>query len=175
MRRIAIVGPCGAGKSTLARTLGDITGLPVWHLDKIWWLPGWIEDTPERFDEKLKSVVDMEEWIIDGNYSRTFNIRLPKADTVIYLDFPRRIYFRRVLWRIIKGYGKTRPDLADNCPERFDLEFLHFVWNIPKKSRPRTQQFLAEYEGQFALYTFRKPKEVKQFLEKVKGSFIERR
>ena len=167
MKRIAIIGPCGAGKSTLARILGEKTGLPVWHLDKLWWLPGWVEDTQESFDKKLNEVVERDEWIIDGNYSRTFGIRLPKADTVIYLDFPRRIYFRRVLWRIVKGYGKTRPDLGAGCPEQFDPEFLRFVWNIPKASRPRTHARLKEYEGAFTLYTLRTPKEVKEFLRTI--------
>ncbi len=168
MQRIAIIGPCGAGKSTLARKLGEITGLPVWHLDRLWWLPGWVEETQERFDAKLTEVVEGEEWIIDGNYSRTFHLRLSRADVVIFLDFPRRIYFRRVLWRIAKGYGRTRPDLADNCPEKFDSEFLRFVWNIPRDSRPRTIDRLQEYADRFTLHTLRTPAEVRRFIERIK-------
>ena len=168
MQRVAIVGPCGAGKSTLARKLGEITGLPVYHMDRLYWLPGWVEERRKRFDKKLRKVVETEQWIIDGNYSRTFHIRLPRADTVIYLDFPRHIYFRRVIWRIIKGYGRTRSDVSEGCVERFDPEFLKLVWNIPKKSRPGILSALQEYNGTFSLYTLSTPREVREFLQKLK-------
>ena len=167
MNRIAIIGPSGAGKSTLARELGRRTGLPVWHLDKLWWRPGWVETDEETFDQDLRDVVAGEKWIIDGNYSRTFDIRLPRADLILYLDFPRRIYFRRVLWRIAKGYGRTRPDLAEECPEQFDPEFLRFVWNIPKKSRPRTLAALQQFQQGSLLLTLRSPKDVRKLLERL--------
>lgn len=144
-RRIVIIGPCGAGKSTLARELGGLTGRPVVHLDRLYWKPGWVESEREDFRERQRAALLGEEWIVDGNYSATFDLRMPRADLLIWLDYPRRIYFRRVLLRVLKGYGRVRPDLGPGCPEQFDLEFLRFVWRFPTVSRPRTITALQEH------------------------------
>lgn len=143
-RRIAIIGPSGSGKSTLARRLGPILDLPVIHLDRLYWKAGWVESNPEDFERVQSEAVSASDWIIDGNYSRTFDNRLPASDVIIWLDFPRRIYFRRAITRIVRWFGRTRPDLADGCREHFDAEFLRFVWRIPKDSRPRTERYLEE-------------------------------
>ncbi len=162
--RIAIIGPSGSGKSTLAREVGRLLGLPVVHIDSIYWKPGWIEPSREEFEEKIRELVGQERWVMDGNYSRTFGARLPRADLVIYLDFPRRIYFRRAVLRTVKNYGKTRIDLGPGCPEKFDLEFYRFVWRIPKDSRPRTIRRLEELGVADKLICLRGPADVKEFL-----------
>ena len=89
MQRIMIIGCPGSGKSTLARALGERLDLPVVHLDRLWWKPGWENVTQEEFDQRLGNALKLEQWIIDGNFSRTVETRLEKCDTVIYLDFNR--------------------------------------------------------------------------------------
>ena len=89
MERILIIGCSGSGKSTLARALGEKIGLPVIHLDQLWWQTGWQNVTMAEFDSRLAMALNMDQWIIDGNYSRTMEARLTKCDTVIYLDFGR--------------------------------------------------------------------------------------
>ena len=89
MERILIIGCSGSGKSTLARALKEKLGLPVVHLDQLWWKPGWKNVTVEEFDSRLAMALNMDRWIIDGNYSRTMEARLAKCDTIIYLDFSR--------------------------------------------------------------------------------------
>lgn len=164
MRRVAIVGPSGAGKSTLARELGERTGLPVYHLDAIHWKPGWVESDKEESRRKVEELALRDEWIIDGNYGLSVDARMNRADTVIFLDLPRRIYMTRVITRTLYYYGTTRPDLAPGCPERFDWEFLVWVWNYHRQSRPRLIDALERHAGKFMLHVLRSPKEVREFL-----------
>ena len=89
MERILIIGCGGAGKSTLARQLGEKLNLPVVHLDKLFWKSGWVESTKAEIDEKIFWEMQKKCWIIDGNYTRTLPQRLKHCDTVIYLDFSR--------------------------------------------------------------------------------------
>lgn len=120
MERILIIGCGGAGKSTLARQLGEKLGIPVVHLDRIWWTGNWENVTREEFDARLAEELEKPRWIIDGNYKRTFPVRLQKCDTVLYLDFNRFVCLWGMFKRVVSGYGKTRPDMGGNCPERFD-------------------------------------------------------
>ena len=165
LRRVAIIGPCGAGKSTLARQLGTHLELPVFHLDRLYWKPGWVESEREEFRGRQLALVESAAWIVDGNYGSTFDLRMARADLVIYLDFPRRIYFRRVLWRSIRGLGRTRPDLTEGCPERLDLSFFRFTWNIPTQSRPRTLEGLARHNVAGRLVRLRSPRDVRHFID----------
>lgn len=137
MERILIIGCSGAGKSTLARQLGEKTGLPVVHLDALFWKPGWVESTREAFDTRIREEMEKPAWIIDGNYSRSLPVRLEKCDAVIYLDFPRLTCILGVIKRVLTTYGTIRPDMAEGCPERFDWEFLKWVWNFNRNNREK--------------------------------------
>lgn len=134
MNKIMIVGSPGSGKTTLALKLSRLTGIPVIHLDKLFWREGWNHVSREEFDELLKKALSGEKWIIDGNYGRTLDIRLQHADTVIFLACNRLLCLFRVLKRTVISYGKTRFDMGDGCPERFDFEFIKYVWSFDKKS-----------------------------------------
>ena len=142
MERILIIGCGGAGKSTLARQLGEKLSLPVVHLDRLYWKPGWVQESREEFDRKLAQELDKGRWILDGNFNRTMPQRMAKCDTVIYLDFPRVTCLLGVMKRILTTYGKVRPDMGDGCPERFDLEFLQWVWNYNKNNREQIYRLL---------------------------------
>lgn len=144
MERILIIGCGGAGKSTLARQLGEKLELPVVHLDKLFWKPGWVEESSEEFDRKLAIELEKTRWIMDGNFNRTMPQRLSKCDTIIYLDFSRWACFWGVVRRIITTYGTVRPDMGDGCPERFDLNFLRWVWNYNRDKRQRNYRLLNE-------------------------------
>ena len=144
MERILIIGCGGAGKSTLARQLGEKLELPVVHLDKLFWKPGWVEESFEEFDRKLAIELEKTRWIMDGNFNRTMPQRLSKCDTIIYLDFSRWACLWGVVRRIITTYGTVRPDMGDGCPERFDLNFLRWVWNYNRDKRQRNYHLLNE-------------------------------
>ena len=166
MERILIIGCSGSGKSTLARALREKLGLPVVHLDQLWWREGWQHVTREEFDEQLEMALAMERWIIDGNYSRTIQQRLPKCDTIIYLDFSRWECLLGVTQRVLGSYGKVRPDMAEGCPERIDWDFIKFVWNFNKNNRVRNYTWLASAKHAEHI-VLKSRKEVKAFLERI--------
>ena len=146
MERVIIIGCGGAGKSTLAQKMGQKTGLPVVHLDKLFWKPGWESLSRDEFDVLHRRELAKERWIIDGNFDRTIPERLARCDTVIYLDFSRLACLMGVCKRILTTYGTVRPDMGEGCPERFDWEFLCWVWNFNKNKRARNYRLLAEVE-----------------------------
>ena len=136
MRRILIIGCSGAGKSNLARKLSAALGLPLIGLDRAYWRPGWIEPSLAEWRETVSRLVAEPAWVMDGNYSGTFDLRMPQADTLVWLDYLRATCLRRVILRVLKGYGRTRPDLPEGCPEKIDLTFWRWVWDFPTRSRP---------------------------------------
>ncbi len=144
MRRILILGNAGSGKSTLARALGTKLELPVLHLDTIYWKPGWVESSDEEYDAKLATFVEHDAWVIDGNNSRTMPLRFELADTVILLDLPLWVSLYRALKRNLEYRGRSRPDITAGCDEKFDLEFLRWILNYPKRLRPRNLALLEQ-------------------------------
>jgi adenylate kinase family enzyme len=135
-KRIVILGPCGAGKSTLARRIGERLGLPVVHLDRFFWNPGWVKTEESTFRARVEEAVEADTWVMDGNYTSPapINHRLSRAHAVIWLDMPRHIYFPRAVWRALKYYGRPREDIGPGCPERIDMPFLKdWVWTYPTR------------------------------------------
>ena len=163
MERIVIIGCGGAGKSTLARQLGEKLGLPVVHLDKLFWRPGWVQVSQEEFDRLHRQELARDKWIIDGNFNRTMAERVARCDAIIYLDFSRFSCVFGVFKRILTTYGTVRPDMGEGCPERFDWEFLQWVWNYNKNKRERNYKLLNEAEHAETI-VLKNRKAVKKFL-----------
>ena len=164
MEKILVIGCPGSGKSTLSRCLADKLCLPLVHLDKLWWREGWIEIPREEFDELLQVELEKPAWIIDGNFNRTLPHRLNYCDTVIWLDFPRITCLCGVIHRVIVNHGKTRPDMGDGCPDRFDMEFLKYVWGFNKAYREKYREMLGGTDGVTTII-LKSRKDVKRFLE----------
>ncbi|WP_343527713.1 AAA family ATPase [Sphingomonas sp.] len=156
-RRIMVMGPPGSGKSTLARALGEHLGLRVWHVDALFHAPGWTIRAREDFIADLTAIAARPEWVIDGNYSNekygtAIRDRLARADRIILLDLPRRVTIPRILRRIARHYGQSRPDSAPQCPERLDFGFLAFCWNWRRAVRPDILQLLEAAGGRVIRY-----------------------
>lgn len=147
MKRVLVIGSCGAGKSTFARQLHEMTGLPLIPLDRHYWKPGWVESEKDVWHETVRELIGRDEWIIDGNYGGTMEMRLKRADTVIWLDLPRHICLYRVLKRTYSYSGRRRPDMAEGCAERIELPFLKYVWNFRRDKNPLLEKRLAEVAG----------------------------
>jgi len=161
MQRVLLIGPCGSGKSTLARELAPLMRLPLVHMDQLGWQAGWVETVKAELNARLAEVVAGEEWLIEGNYGSTLAPRLARADTVIYLDFPIRLCLWRLAKRILTHRGRSRPDMPEGCPERFDLAFFWYVMNWNNGPRVRTEAKLAGYSGK--LIRLRNPEALAQW------------
>ena len=164
MDRIIVIGCGGAGKSTFSRKLSSKLDIPVYHLDKLFWNKGWIETPQEQFDSKIKKIVSKDKWIIDGNYIRTMDIRAKSADTIIFINMPTYLCLYRIFKRRLMYRGKSRPDMADECPEGVDLEFFNWVLNYNRKIRPEIFKKLNLYKEKNIIVLSGR-KEVKKFLE----------
>jgi adenylate kinase family enzyme len=163
MQRILIIGPCGSGKSTLARELGPKLRLPVFHMDQLNWKPGWVESSKDEIRERLAAITTTDCWLIDGNYGGTLEPRLERADIVLYLDYPIRLCVTRLLRRIWKYRGRTRPDMTQDCPERFDLGFLFYLIQWNSGPRPRTEAKLRGHEDK--VIRLRSPAELQHWMD----------
>lgn len=168
--KIAIIGSGGAGKSTFARKLGQDLNQSVYHLDALFWKPNWAL-VPRAEQIKVQNdLVQQKDWIIDGNYAATLDIRLHAADTVIFLDFPRLICLYRAIKRIIQYRNQSRPDMGEGCKERFDPAFLKWIWEYPTTKRPETISKLKQLSSEKNIVILKSPREARRYLEAVSKS-----
>jgi adenylate kinase family enzyme len=144
MRRVAVVGPGGSGKSSFARELGNRTGLPVVHLDHHYWKPGWVETPRDQWRACQRALFAADRWIADGNYGGTFDERFERADTVIVITRNRFACIAGALRRSMLNHGTAVQ--AEGCPERFQLSFYRWIWNYQRDSRPRLDAALGRHD-----------------------------
>lgn len=144
LKRIAIIGGSGSGKSTLALKLGEITGLPVVHIDPMYWQAGWVQRTSAETERLALEAARRDTWIFEGNNSATMTERLERADMVIFLDVGTMQRLWRILKRTVRYYGRTRSDMAEGCEERIDWPFIKFVASYRFTGRPKAFAFLSK-------------------------------
>lgn len=161
-----MIGSGGAGKSTVATSLGTLLDIEVFHLDTLYWKPGWIEKCRPEWHKTIQELLKRDSWIIDGNYSNTLELRVAACDTVVFLDIPRLI----CLWRVLKRWalyrGKSRPDMAEGCPEKINLEFIRWVWGYKNRTRPKVVAMLNNNSPRKKVVWLRSDREVRAFLER---------
>ena len=143
-----VIGCPGSGKSTLSRRLHERTGLPLYHLDRMYWNPDRTTVPKEVFRTRLSEVLQEDAWIIDGNYGATMELRLAACDTVIFLDYPVEVCLSGVRER----QGKPRPDMPwTEAVGEEDAEFLDFIRRYNAESRPRVYELLSLYRSKTAV------------------------
>ena len=162
MRRVAVVGPGGAGKSTFARELGRRLGLPVVHLDAHYWKPGWTPTPPAEWGALQAELLAGERWVADGNYGATFDLRFGRADTVVVLAPPRLHCLAGALRRSLARRGEAVQ--AAGCPERVSADFLRWIWRYPVDSRPRLDAALARHREHLRIVELGSRREAAAFL-----------
>ena len=141
MNKAIIIGCPGSGKSTFSRALHEKTNLPLYHLDMLYWNSDRTTVSKEVFRERLQSVLVLKKWIIDGNYGSTIEMRLKECDTVFFLDYPLEVCIDGVRQR----KGTVRTDMPWVETED-DEEFLQFIRDFEKRSRPKIIELLNEYK-----------------------------
>ena len=164
MKRIMIIGCGGAGKSTLSRKIHDILGVQLIHLDQYYWNPNWVETEKEQWASIVENLVNKKNWVMDGNYGGTMDIRIARADTIIFLNYPTLICLFRVVKRVFQNWGKSRPDISQGCVEKFDFEFFHYILNYNKTRRGKILQKLTNLAPSKKIFILKKDKEVNEFL-----------
>ena len=139
-QKIIIIGCAGSGKSTISKKLRDITGLPLFHLDNLWWKADKSHISREEFDQKLAEILRTDKWIIDGDYSRTYEVRFKACDTVIFLDYSMDECMSGIKERV----GKVRTDIPW-IEQKLDPELVKLVENYEKDNRPAVLSLLEKY------------------------------
>ena len=163
-QRVMIIGQPGSGKSTLARELGGLLELPVVHIDRIHWQAGWVERDGAEKGRLCREVHAQPTWVFEGGHSATWPERLERADTLIWLNFPVTVRAWRVFLRTLKHYGKSRPDLPEDCPEHFNWEFTHWIWSTRNTGRLKMQQLFENAPAIKEKHQLRNHREVEAFL-----------
>lgn len=172
--RIVILGNAGSGKSTLARALGERLSFPVIHLDRLFWQPNWKEPEPEQFRCRVAEALSGSNWICEGNYPRrTFDLRLPRADLVIWLETSRITCMHRVIARNLRG--GQRPDLAIGCSEKLNREFvvfLRYVWTFDRDYRRKIENQRLLYGPQVPVLHLKGKSQIRDFLTNLSSNAL---
>lgn len=145
MQRVLVMGSSGSGKSTFARRLSGMTGIPTVSIDALFWKPGWVESDRDEFERRMTEAAREPRWIMDGNYMRhgAGELRRQLSDTIIWFDLPRSTCMLGIIRRIAGSYGQVRPEMAEGCPEKIDLEFFRYVWTYRQQQRPKLIEYFA--------------------------------
>jgi adenylate kinase family enzyme len=167
LKRIAIIGSTATGKSTLARRLGSMLDLPVYHLDALYWRPGWAATPADEWDATLKLIVAGERWIIDGNFTASMQERLDAADTVVFLDLPRRVSMTAVVRRRIQQLWRLPPGVAEGCRPMFNLRLFRWIWSFPKDHRLGFVRLLADQPADKRIVILRSRRDIRCLLASV--------
>lgn len=164
-KRIMVIGSGGSGKSTLAVKISKIVGIPVIHLDKLYW-HNWVAAEKDEWISLQNELIKAKSWIIDGNYGGTMDIRLENADTIIFLDINRWVCIYSAIKRWITHIGKVRPDMGDGCNEAIDMEFLRWIYEFPQKGRVNIIEKLERYKAK-NIIVIKSRKEIKKWLKEL--------
>ena len=141
MKKVIVIGCPGSGKSTFSKALHKITNIPLFHLDMIFWNADKTTVEKPVFLDRLFKIIQSDEWILDGNYGSTMELRMQACDTVIFLDYPLDVCLNGIKER----KGKPRSDLPWIEPDEDDVEFLEFIKNYNSQSRPKVMELLDRF------------------------------
>lgn len=172
-RRILVCGPTGSGKSTLARAISKKLDLDYVELDSLFHEPNWHSAPDPVFFERIAQAIEGDAWVVDGNYSRTRHLTLPRADLVIWLHFPLGFTFRRLLWRTVRRCW-MKEVLWKGCRENWKTSFLSrdsiLLWLLKSHSlnRTRRQEFKSDPQSaNIRLLEFRHPRDFDRWVSEV--------
>ena len=164
MKRVLVIGSGVAGKTTLALEVGMITALPVVHLDRLHWGRNWAIPDRDTWHRRLKDAIAEDAWILDGNYSGSLPLRLPQADTVLFLDLPPHICVWRAIRRSQHYRSMTRPDMAPGCEEKLTLSFLYWTWTFRRRKVPVMTKMIRDHAPHADVVVMKSQSDVERYL-----------
>ena len=162
MKKIIVIGCPGSGKSTFSKSLHKITNIPLYHLDMLFWNADKTTVGKSVFLDRLLKIIENSEWIIDGNYGSTMELRMQKCDTVIFLDYPLDVCLNGIKER----KGKPRSDMPWIESDEDDAEFVEFIKNYNSQSRPKVTELLKRYSHK-NIYIFSNRIQAEEFLNRI--------
>ena len=164
MRKVLVIGSSGAGKSVFAARLAERTGLPLIHLDALYWRPGWVKTPKDEWARTVEELLARDRWVMDGNYAGTLDRRLAACDTVVFLDLPRTVCLWRAAKRRIAFRHGARPDMTAGCDERLTWQLIRWIWKYPRTQRPRVLARLGELRPGQRAVVLRSSAQIDNFL-----------
>ncbi|HEY0018877.1 MAG TPA: hypothetical protein VGC13_21430 [Longimicrobium sp.] len=167
MQKILVIGSSGAGKSVFAARLAERAGLPLIHLDAIYWKPGWVKTPKDEWVRTVDGLLARDRWVMDGNYAGTLDRRLAACDTAVFLDLPRTLCLWRAFKRRIVHRRGGRPDMTPGCSERLTGEFIRWIWEYPRTQRPGVLARLAALRPDQRAVILRSTAEIDDFLRSI--------
>jgi adenylate kinase family enzyme len=165
MQRVLVIGSGGSGKSTVAKEIASRLRLPLIHLDALYWHPGWRATDKTAWEGVVRELIATPCWVMDGNYGGTLDVRLARCDAVVFLDLPRVVCLWRVLKRWLQFRGRSRPDMAPECPEQVSWEFVNWIWTYPRSRRPGILRRLARLRADQRAIVLSSDRAVRRFLD----------
>jgi adenylate kinase family enzyme len=166
VRRIVVIGPPGAGKSTFADRLGELLGVEVYHLDALYWQVG-APPAPEEWASVEREVIERERWIVDGNYSATLRPRLDAADTAVFLDLPRTLCLARFVRRRFAIRRRDKPGTAAHRRPYLNWSVLRGIVTFRRDHRPAFLEVLSGRADSLRVVILRNRRDVRRFLADV--------
>ena len=162
MKKVIVIGCPGSGKTTFAEKLNKCTGLPLYYLDAIWHKPDKTHISRDEFDERIREIFNTHEWIIDGNYNRTIEMRLQQCDTVFLFDLPTDVCLQGAKERL----GKGRYDLPW-IEKESDPEFEGFIKELAEKSLPKIYSLIEKYKAEKDIVIFKSREDADDYINYV--------
>lgn len=162
MNKVIVIGCPGSGKTTFAEKLQKCTGLPLYYLDAIWHKPDKTHIPREEFDQRISEIFATPEWIIDGNYNRTIEMRLQQCDTVFLFDLPTEVCLQGATERL----GKGRYDLPW-IEKELDPEFESFIKKFSNTALPKIYELLDKYGENRNIFVFKSRKDADEYIKRI--------
>jgi adenylate kinase family enzyme len=174
-RRVVVTGLAGSGKSTFSLALAAKTGLPVIHLDLHFWKPGWVAPSQTEWREKQYGVLAGHAWIADGNYHETLDLRLERADTVVFLDLPWWLCAGRAFRRGFRMPGELPEGCGYSAWQRLRDEWrlARRIWRIRRSEPEREHEIISQHDQHVTLYVLRSKRAVREFLDGLDADHME--
>jgi adenylate kinase family enzyme len=171
VKKVAVFGNAGGGKSTLSKRLSDISGLPLHVLDKLKYRSGGVEVSQEDYKRAHQEILQTDRWIIDGfGCLKTVWLRLDEADTLVFIDLPLYVHFWWVTKRMISGNIKPPEGWPENSPIlKSSISSYRVLWLCDKYLTPKYREYIDRARSTKNVYHIRSTKQISQFFESIEN------